>query len=165
MAEKALYVLAGYDAATEEKLSGMQNTLYELGYTGTQTRNIPQHITLGRFSTDEESELVVRMQAAAETTAPFAVMFNHIGLFGGSKVLFAAPDCSNALLRLKENFGDSFGWTPHSTLLIDEPDVVLQALPEVMKEFSRFQGEITSLHLYEFFPARHILTVLLKKAH
>ena len=47
-------------------------------------------------------------------------------------------------------------------MLIDEPLQVLEALPILLQDFSAFEGEMTSLHLYEFFPTRHILTVNLK---
>ncbi len=50
---KALYVLAGYDAA-ESYLAGIRNKLYEAGFTGTQTKNIPMHITMGLFTTERE---------------------------------------------------------------------------------------------------------------
>ena len=36
MANKALYVLAGYDDETEKSLAGIQNRLYDLGFEGTQ---------------------------------------------------------------------------------------------------------------------------------
>lgn len=41
----------------------------------------------------------------------------------------------------------------------DNPDTIYKALPLVMNEFSAFDGKVTSLHLYEFFPTRHILSV------
>ena len=159
MADKALYILAGYDDKTEEYLSSIQNKLYERGFTGTHTKNIPQHITLGSFSTDKESELKNLLQDLSKQIKPFEITFNHIGIFGGSKVLFVAPDTNYKLLELKERFGDSYDWTPHTTMIIDNPDTIFEALPLVMKEFTAFAGKIASLHLYEFFPTRHILSV------
>ena len=73
--------------------------------------------------------------------------------------MFVAPDTNYKLLELKERFGDSYDWTPHTTMIIDDPDTIFEALPLVMKEFTAFEGKVTSLHLYEFFPTRHILTV------
>ena len=159
MADKALYILAGYDDKTEEYLSSIQNKLYERGFTGTHTKNIPQHITLGSFSTDKESELKNLLQDLSKQIKPFEITFNHIGIFGGSRVLFVAPDTNYKLLELKERFGDSYDWTPHTTMIIDNPDTIFEALPLVMKEFTAFAGKIASLHLYEFFPTRHILSV------
>ena len=63
------------------------------------------------------------------------------------------------LLELKEKFGPSHGWAPHTTMIIDEPETMYKALPIVMQNFKSFSGKVTSLHLYEFFPTRHILTV------
>lgn len=162
MTNKALYVLAGYDDKTEKYLSNIQNKLYEHGFIGTHTKNIPQHITLGSFSVDKESILINRLQELSKQTKAFEVTFNHIGIFGGSKVLFVAPDTNDKLLKLKEQFGDSYGWTPHTTMIIDNPDIILEALPFVLNEFSSFGGKVTTLHLYEFFPSRHILSVHFK---
>ena len=76
--------------------------------------------------------------------------------------MFIAPDHNAELLKLKEEFGDSFDWTAHTTMLIDRPETVYRALPILMEDFSAFRGRVNALHLYEFFPARHILSVALK---
>ena len=164
MTDKALYILAGYDNATEQHLSSLQNELYKHGFSGQQTKNIPQHITLDSFPCEQEQELITRLQALATDTKEFPVTFSHIGIFSGSKVLFVAPDCSKELLELKEKFGSSEGWTPHTTMLIDEPETILQAAPILLERFSPFAGKVTALHLYEFWPTRHILSVALGKA-
>ncbi|MBE6616960.1 MAG: 2'-5' RNA ligase family protein [Ruminococcaceae bacterium] len=159
MSEKALYVLAGYDEITEMHLANIQNTLYEHGFTGTHTKNIPQHITLGSFPTEKEAELIGLLRKLSIDVPSFEITFNHIGIFGGARVLFVAPDSNDQLLKLKEMFGSSYNWTPHTTMLIDNPDTIYKALPFVMKKFSAFKGRITALHLYEFFPTRHIMSV------
>lgn len=164
MADKALYVLAGYDDDTEAYLSGIQEKLYSAGFSGFHTKNIPMHMTLGSFPCEREDELKALVQKTAEEVSAFDVTFNHVGIFGGAQVLFAAPDVSHNILSLKERFGDSTSWTAHTTFLIDAPEVIYKALPHVMEYFSDFGGKVTSLHLYEFFPTRHILTVKLKNA-
>lgn len=161
MADKALYILAGYDDTTEKRLSDIQNKLYEAGFTGRHTKNIPQHITLASFPTDKEARVISKLQSVSETAASFEVTFNHVGIFGGARVMFIAPDSNHKLLELQETFSDSRGWTPHTTMLIDEPDEIFRALPLVMDAFSSFSGSVTTLHLYEFFPTRHILSVQL----
>ena len=163
MSNKALYVMAGYDDKTEKYLSSIQNKLYERGFVGTHTKNLPQHITLESFPTDKELELKNLLQELSTQIKPFEITFNHIGIFGGSKVLFVAPDTNCKLLELKEMFGDSYNWTPHTTMIIDNPDIIFEALPFVMNDFTAFAGKITSLHLYEFFPTRHILSVEFKR--
>ena len=161
MSDKRLYILAGYDEATEACLAHIQNTLYRHGFTGNHTKDIPLHITLGSYPTDKakEAELEAFIQALAEKTDPFEITLNSVSIFEEGRVLFIAPDTNRNLLDLKENFGDSRNWTAHTTMIIDEPDVILQALPVVLKTFKPLRGKITSLHLYEFFPTRHILSV------
>ncbi len=156
---KALYVLAGYDDNTEKYLSGIQNKLYEAGFTGTQTKNIPMHTTLGSFPTDKEEELIAFLKKLSAETKAFEVTFNHVGMFGGGNVLFIAPDANHRLLDLKEKFGDSYNWAAHTTMIIDDARVVQQALPVVLEQFKAFSGKVAKLHLYEFFPTRHILSV------
>lgn len=164
MADKLLYILAGYDDKTSARLESIQNKLYECGFTGTHTKNIPLHITLGSFPTgkEKEIELAQLIQTLADKISPFEITFNSISIFDNERVLFVAPDTNEKLLKLKEIFGDSYNWTAHTTMIIDEPDVILKALPIVLNEFTAFSGSITSLHLYEFFPTRHILSVNFK---
>ncbi|MBQ8617380.1 MAG: 2'-5' RNA ligase [Clostridia bacterium] len=164
MADKALYILAGYDQETEDRLNGIQSQLYTQGFTGTHTKGIPQHITLGSYPVQKEQALIDALHQISRTTQSFEVIFNHVGIFGGCRVLFIAPDTSHQLLSLKENFGDSTGWTPHTTMLIDEKETILKALPIVMDAFASFSGKVTTLHLYEFWPTRHILSVQLMVA-
>ena len=156
---KALYILAGYDDNTEKYLSGIQNKLYESGFVGTQTKNIPMHTTLGSFPCEKEEELIEFLKKLSAEAKAFEVTFNHIGMFGGGNVLFIAPDANHRLLDLKEKFGSSYNWAAHTTMLIDDARVVQQALPVVLEQFKAFSGKVSKLHLYEFFPTRHIISV------
>lgn len=159
MENRFLCLMAGYDDNTENRLAGIQKKLYAVGLTGQHTKNIPQHITLQTYPTEQEAEVVQMVQEIAAETKAFDVCFSHIGIFTGGKVLFIAPDKDSDLIALKEKFGPSFDWTPHTTMLIDEPENIQTAVPLVMKEFSSFHGKVACLHLYEFWPTRHILTV------
>lgn len=162
MDKKFLCVMAGFDNATELKLSAMQKGLYDLGFVGKQTKNIPQHITLGSFDVERELEIKELVQTVAKTMSIFPVTFNSIGIFQGTKVLFAAPDTSRYLLDLKESFEESFGWTPHTTLLIDEPEIIYRAVPLIADNFVAFGGRIEYIYLYEFWPTRCISVERLK---
>lgn len=162
--DKILCVLAGYDADTEQKLCELQNRLYEKGYVGTHTKDVIQHITIGTFSTEEEKELIAKIKQTACEQQSFSVQFNHIGVFGGSKVLFVAPDINESLLNLAGAFKNTTGWTPHTTMLIDEPKTIYEALPVVADNFKAFTGNIVSLNLYEFWPTRLIYSAELVKA-
>lgn len=159
MMDKFLCVMAGYDVNTEKKLSDIQNKLKEKGFVGNQTKDLPQHITLGTFPVNKEGEVIKLLNKVAKETRQFEITFNHIGIFGGSEVLFIAPDANYNLLKLKENFGESFDWTPHTTMLIDEAENIFRAIPIVAEYFKSFQGQVQAIHLYEFWPTRHILTI------
>lgn len=163
MENKFLCLMAGYDDETENHLAGIQNNLYAAGLTGQHTKNIPQHITLQTYPTEQEAELVQLLPKIAADTAAFPVCFAHIGIFTGGKVLFIAPDKDTDLIALKEKFGPSFDWVPHTTMLIDKRENILQALPLVVDAFSSFHGRVTTLHLYEFWPTRHVLSVKLRE--
>lgn len=156
---KFLCIMAGYDQETSQKLHSFRQKVLNAGFRGTQSDRIPHHITLGTADPSREEELACAVRLAAKSSQPFAVTFNHAGIFQGGKVLFLAPDTSRALLDLKEHFGPSYNWTPHSTMLIDSPEHVLQAAPVLMEGFSAFEGRVTHIHLYEFWPTRHILSV------
>ncbi len=162
MIKKYLCVMTGYDDTTEKYFKEIQGKLYDAGFSGTQTKDLPMHITLGVFSPDKENELIDKLTSVVNTTEAFDISFNHIGIFQGSRVLFIAPDTNKSLLDLKEAFGDSFGWTAHTTMLIDEPNNIYKAAPIVLDNFSSYIGKVTTLHLFEFFPKRRILTVHLK---
>ncbi|MBR3470348.1 MAG: 2'-5' RNA ligase family protein [Lachnospiraceae bacterium] len=166
MAEKALYVLAGYDDETERELARIQNVLYEKGFSGSQTKGIPMHFTLGSYDTSREEELKERLEQIAKTQAAFPAGFNHIGLFTlpASDVLFLQPEITTEMLQLKDCFKDNmdtFPWSPHTTLLIDKREEILRAIPIVEEEFKPMTSKVSALYLYEFWPTRHILTVQL----
>ena len=158
---KRLYILAGFDDSTARTLGDLQDRILAAGFMGRQTMGIPMHATLGSFPSapEEEARLCALLRELSARVAAFPVTFNHIGVFGGGEVLFAAPDADGGLLSLKERFGPALGWTPHATLLIDGRERILEALPVALEAFRSFQGRVAALHLYEFFPARHILSV------
>lgn len=156
MDNKFLCVMAGYDKNTENKLSCLQNKLFECGFIGEQTNNIPQHITLGTYEVSRENEIRELIKKVSDKTNPFNITFNHIGIFGGSEVLFVAPDPNRELLDLKEYFGPSHNWTPHTTMLIDKAEIIYEALPIVANEFTAFDGWVENIYLYEFWPTRYI---------
>lgn len=157
MAEKYLCILAEIDVSASGIPEALQKRLFSRGFRGTQTMGIPMHITMGTFPCNEQADLVRRVTASAEHTPPFGIEYTHLGIFGhGGKVLFAAPDRNRELLSLRERFGPSDGWTPHTTLLIDEPGIIADAVREISQVFDPFTATVEALSLYEFFPSRLI---------
>jgi 2'-5' RNA ligase len=160
MEEKFLYLLAQFDKETQEILAGYYDILRHNGFIGTQTKDIPYHFTLGKYETDCEKQLIDDLDKICANTSSIDIRLSHIALFG-LNVLFIAPNMNFELMTLQQKLfphcgnGD-YGWTAHATLLIDEPEKVLKALPILAENFKPFSARIESIGLYEFFPMRFI---------
>ncbi|MBO4900457.1 MAG: 2'-5' RNA ligase family protein [Lachnospiraceae bacterium] len=166
MAEEFLTLMADFDDESQQILSGWYEKLKGAGFTGIQTPNLPFHISMGCFSLDKEDAVVDEMKKLAAGFSTVPVHISHIGLFAGGKVLFAAPDMNPPdLLDLRRAIQtetqENHPWTPHCTILIDEPEVVQKALPILVENFRPFRGRITKLHLCAFWPTREIATIYL----
>ena len=165
MTDKSLYLIAQFDKITQEILAGYYDALQLNGFIGNQTKNIPYHFTLGRKDIDCEKQLAYDLNRICENTDCIDIHLSHIGLFG-LNVLFISPDMNFELLTLQQKFFPNCGngaykWTAHATLLIDEPEVILEAIPIVTKNFKPFKARIESIGLYEFFPIRFIKDFML----
>ncbi len=161
MAEQFLTLMADLDEEAQKKMTSWYNRLKEAGFTGTQTPDIPYHITLASFSLEKEAEVKAEMKQLAGQFAPVPVHISHIGLFTGGNVLFAAPDMNpSGLLALREAIHtetiDPYPWTPHATILMDDPETIQKALPVLLNCFCPFFARITRLHLCAFWPTREI---------
>jgi 2'-5' RNA ligase len=160
MKEKFLFVIAQYDKGTESRLKEIQMLLWNNGFVGKQTPNLPNHITLGSFDVSQEEVIKERVKLISKQIQSFEIKLNSIGLFG-LDVLFIAPSVNHELLNLQEHFNDNFadrlGWTAHTTMLIDDSKIIQRALPYVAENFTSFTGRIESISLYEFWPTRFIL--------
>lgn len=163
MAEKFLTLMADLDDDTQMRLSEWYDDLKKAGFTGTQTPGLPYHISLETFSLDKEQEAVELTRKAAAEFSAIPVHISHIGLFAPGKVLFVAPERSAGLDALhnacEKNSAPQHLWTPHVTILTDEPDIICSALPQFVKSFHPFIAHITRLHLCAFWPTREILSI------
>lgn len=166
MAEQFLTLMADFDPDIQQALRLCQAALTKAGFTGTQTPDLSYHISLATFPPEQEEAAVALTKALAERFRPFPVSISHLGLFAEGRVLFAAPDKSPELTALQEACGvpgvGGHPFTPHATLLIDEPEVVCRALPALLTAFHPLLGRVTRLHLCAFWPTREILTAELK---
>lgn len=165
MKEKFLCVMARYDKDTELKLGEIQKVLFDNGFRGKQTPNLPHHITLGSFHISQEELLKEKLKALSQQFQSFDIKLNNIGLFG-LDVLFIAPAVNHQLLDLQQYFNndyaDGLGWTAHTTMLIDEREIIQKAIPYVAENFKAFVGRIETISLYEFWPTRFITEERLK---
>ena len=168
MAEQFLTLMADLDEESQSRMSLWYKELQNAGFDGEQTHGLPFHISLACYSLGREAEVKELVHRLAEDFAQVPVYISHVGVFPGGKVLFGAPDMSPELLALHdasvgvESIQD-FIWTPHATMIIDEPDVIAKALPIFAKSFVPFAGKIVRLHLCAFWPTREIITIQLKE--
>ncbi len=166
MSERFLCAIATFDKTSEQRIQRMQERLTAAGFVGNQTQGIPHHITLQYYPPEHEAEVEAMVAEVVSATKRFALAFNSFGLFA-LNVLFLAPDVNYALLDLHNGLSTGSlpserGWTPHATILIDEPKTVLKALPLIGDDFAPFIVTIEGVQLYEFFPARLIGSYMLR---
>ena len=159
MQDKALFLLATFDDQTQNKLAAYYDLLYKNGFIGSQTKNIPYHFTLGSMNIDCESQTIDLKKICADTRK-IEINLAHIGLFG-LNVLFISPNMNFELLTLQQSFFPACGngyhlWAAHATLLKDEPETILKAIPIIAQNFEPFKARIENIELYEFFPLRFI---------
>ena len=162
MAEQFLTLMADLDRDSQQRLSGWYGALREAGFVGTQTPGLPYHISMASFPLDQETEAAETARKAAAEFSPVSVHFSHIGMFAGGRILFAAPERNPELDFLHEACRSAapqqYPWTPHTTVLIDEPETVHSALPLFIQSFVPFVGTIVRLHLCAFWPTREIVS-------
>jgi len=167
MAEQFITLMADLDDQSQEIMAGWYAKLVAAGFKGTQTPGLPYHITLASFALEKENEVKAEMKRLAGDFAQIPVRISHMEMFPNGQVLFGAPDPdSPELFALREAVRtetvDQFSWTPHATILIDEPEIIQKARPILQDCFHPFAGMITKLHLCAFWPTREIATLELK---
>ena len=166
MAEQFLTLMADLDNDTQQIMDEWYDALRKAGFTGVQTPGLPFHISLATFPLDHEQQAVEKMKTVSAEFAEVPVHISHVGLFAGGKVLFGSPERNPELDALhascESGSPQQYPWTPHVTVLIDEPARVYAALPVLMKSFTPVAARIARLHLCAFWPAREIAAFSLK---
>ena len=160
--KKFLTVMAVFDDETQEKLAGIQSRIIENVSCGTQTMEIPFHLTLGSYPADKEREVVAQIEKIASLAKPFEVLLVEYSNFS-DRVLFLEPTRPKELIELRKAFecdyANGFDWVPHATLFCDEADNVIKAksyLPEISEPI---RTKIVGIELGEFFPPRKIIRI------
>lgn len=164
MAEQFLTLMADFEQPVQEMMGGWYEKLQEAGFDGVQTHGLPYHISIATFPLDQEQEAIEHIRKLAETFAPIEMHMSHMGIFPGGKVLFAAPEWNEKLRKLREGCSwekevNGHIWTPHATIMMEEPERICAALPILIRHFRPFVGKLTRLHLCAFWPTREILSV------
>lgn len=160
MAESFLTLMAEYCEEDQRRISVWYDALQNAGFAGTQTPGLRHHISLATFPLDKEADAIRVTQETAARFAPRAVAIRHIGVMPGGKVLFAAPDMSPELTALQRACGEAVLnghlWLPHTTMLMDTPEVIAAALPTLMQHFTPIPARLDRLRLCAFWPKREI---------
>ena len=163
--EKFLTVFAVFDEKTQEKMKKYQNEILKTGLVGTQTMDIPFHISLGSFPTEREKELTEKIKEVGENFEKFSIKLNKIENFN-KKVLFIEPIVNKKLQSLQQcfanNYADGLPWHAHSTIFIGDEKEFVVANRILNNLFSEFEGQIVELQMGEFFPTRMITKKKLK---
>lgn len=159
MGEKFLTVYAVLDAETQRAFSSYRALLKRNGIIGTQTNDIPFHISIGSYPVDQADMLIQKMDETGRAMPRFTVRLDCLNDFGGT-VLFAQPAYNQALLRLRSLFSHDyphvFPYHAHCTLLLDNRDNVQKARQLLTEKFTPATAAVVGLELGEFFPANCI---------
>ena len=160
--KRFLTVMAVFDNKTQELLGAMQSKIIENVGDGTQTMDIPFHLTLGSYPVESESEIVTRIEEVTALTKPFEVLLVRYNTFS-DRVLFLEPTKPKELFGLRKSFecdyANGFDWVPHATLFCGEIDDVEKAksyLPEICEPI---RTKIVGIELGEFFPPKKIIRI------
>lgn len=166
MAEEFLCLMAEYCEEDQEKIDRWYNALQAAGFQGQQTPGLKHHLSIATFPLEQEEAAKALVHRLAARLASRKAAIRHVGVMPGGRVLFAAPDMTEELVQLQKATGcEQVGghlWLPHTTMLMDEPEVIGRALPVLMQHFTPLLATIDRLELCAFWPARHILTLELK---
>jgi len=158
--EKNLYLIAELDNNTQNIIKDYYKIILENDIIGSQTKDIPYHITLCSYSLENENDIINLLDKINGKYNEIELQFSGFGLFG-LNVLYFNPAMNKKLLELYDYFKDNSynknqDFSAHATLLIDEPNNIIKILPKITKEFKAFSGKIVNISLYEFFPKRFI---------
>ena len=154
---KFLTVFAVFDRETQIKLKSLQDKILDLGYEGSQTMDIPFHISLGSFPVECAKDLTDKIKTVCSQTKEFKIRLNNINHFNNT-VLFVEPAENTELQALHDlfdnNFADGFPWHAHATIFCEEADKVARASEVVESVFEPFEAKIIGIQMGQFFPTK-----------
>ena len=158
--DKFLTVFAVFDDATQRRLKAFQDSVLSLGYSGTQTMDIPFHISLGSFKIECEQELKEKIKKICSQKFEFEINLNKVNHFG-NEVLFIEPENNVKLAELHSLFDGSYAngflWHAHTTIFCGKEEQVIEAKECLNNIFTPVTAKITGIQMGEFFPTRMII--------
>ncbi|MDO5516159.1 MAG: 2'-5' RNA ligase family protein [Clostridium sp.] len=168
-----MYLVSLYfDDKASRKIQGLINKIAaRSGNNFMIDGNVPPHITIASFQTNEESRVIEVLDEKIKNIKSGNITFASVGAFKSS-VIYLAPILNEYLHNLSvsinegisslENISISkyylpFQWIPHATIgkkLDDEQ--LLMAFQELVKEFTIFNGTVTRIGLSKTNPLRDV---------
>ncbi|HCC37206.1 MAG TPA: 2'-5' RNA ligase [Treponema sp.] len=165
--DKNLYIVAELDDDTQKLIKGYERIILENGFIGSQTKDIPYHITLCSYSIGLEDYLKNLLEKTGRKFKEFEISYSGFGLFG-LNVLYLNPNMNKKLIEvydfiIEKSFQKGSDLSAHTTLFIDEPENIIKILPKFAEGAKEIKGKIKYISLYEFFPKRFIKRIELEK--
>ena len=124
------------------------------------------HISLGLFQGVERTMFLDAFRKFLQTTAPFSIQFDSVGVFPTTNTVFLTPLPSRKFLQVHENLyqslqefsakGDKYykkeQWMPHCSLAISIPDEkIIRVLENAMQQFQPISGTVEKIVVIEVF--------------
>lgn len=139
--------------------------------------NVPPHITIASFQSQNEEEVIKRLDSVIKDIEKDKITLASIGVFKSS-VLFLSPVLNEYLHNLSVNINKEiskikdvsisrfylpFSWMPHITIAKKlSRDELLLGFQELEKNFSTFNGEVIKIGLSKTNPYEEIIKWNLK---
>lgn len=169
-----MYLVSLYfDNKSAMKIQGFINKVAEKSGNDFMTHNnVPPHITIASFQSDEEEKVIEILDKRIKDIARGMITLASIGVFKSS-VIFLAPVLNEYLYNLSvsiyegislvENISISkyyvpFSWIPHTTIAkkLTKEELML-AFEELEKNFTIFSGLVTRIELSKTNPYEVII--------
>ena len=85
MAESFLCLMADLDEGVQKNMTAWYEELQKEGFTGTQTPDLPYHISLATYPLEMENEVLANVKKVASEFSQVEVHLSHIGMFAGGQ--------------------------------------------------------------------------------
>ena len=169
-----MYLVSLYfDNKSTMKIQGFINKVSaESGNNFMTHNNVPPHITIASFQTNEEDRVIEILDKIIRDTDKGIITWASIGIFKSS-VIFLAPVLNEYLhnlsvniyegISLVENISISkyylpFNWMPHTTIAKKlTKEELMSAFQELEKNFAILSGTVTRIALSKTNPYEDII--------
>ena len=169
-----MYLVSLYfDDKTAMKIQGLINKVsVKSGNDFMTHNNVPPHITIALFQTDEEDRVVEILDKRIKDIDRGEIIWASIGIFKSS-VIFLAPVLNEYLHNLSVNIYEGissvenisiskfylpFNWMPHTTIAKKlTKEELMSAFQELEKNFRTLSGMVTRIALSKTNPYEDII--------